>query len=88
MPCTPRTHKPKSSTPAALYAWHPTQTYTGYANAPAQHSKNPVTPCSTKLSQPTSANSWPIQKSNSNLLPQLADLCRALRTGLSNSPHR
>ena len=66
MPCTPRTHRPKSSTPAAPYAWHPTQTYIGYANAPAQHSKNPGTPCSTKLSQPISANFWPIQKNNRN----------------------
>ena len=57
MHCTPRTRKPNSSTLAALSAWHLTQTYIGYANAPAQLSKNPGTPCSMKPSQPISANS-------------------------------
>ena len=66
MHCTPRTRKPNSSTLAAPSAWHLTQTYIGYANAPAQLSKNPGTPCSTKPSQPISANSWPIPKNYRN----------------------
>ena len=28
------------------------------------------------------------EQQQEHLLPQLTDLCRALRTGLSNSPHR
>ena len=32
---TPRTHKPNSLTLAALSAWHLTQTYIVYVNAPA-----------------------------------------------------
>ena len=63
---TPRTHKPNSFTLAALSAWHLTQTYFGYANAPAQLSKYPRTPCSTKPSQPISANSWPTPNKNRN----------------------
>ena len=67
MPCRPKIPKPKSLTLAALYAWHPTQTYIGYANAPPQLSKNPGTPCSTKPSQPISANSWHIPNNNRHM---------------------
>ena len=66
MPYTHRTRKPNSSTLAAFSAWHLTQTCIGYANAPAQLSKNPGTPCSTKPSQPISANSWLIPNNNRN----------------------
>ena len=62
----PRTHKPNSLTLAALSAWHLTQIYIGYANAPAQLSKNPGIPCSMKPSQPISANFWPMLNNNRN----------------------
>jgi hypothetical protein len=42
-PYIPKILKPNSSTHVALSAWRLTQTYTGYANAPAQLSKNPET---------------------------------------------
>ena len=66
MHSTPKTRKSNSSTLAALSAWHLTQTCIGYANAPAQLSKNPGTPCSIKPSQPISTNSWPIPNNNRN----------------------
>ena len=83
MVSTPRTPKPSWSMHDAPSASHLTPTYTGYANAHALPSKSPETRSSTKRSLLTHT-----EKQQEHLLPQLTDLCRALRTGLINSPHR